>query len=47
MSQETRSQRLSIAAGGDFIMSSPELQLGFVLKVEDKNFCLALFVSRN
>jgi len=30
---------------GDFIMSSPELQPGFVLKVEDKNFCLALFVT--
>jgi len=28
-------------------MSRPELQLGFVLKVEDKNFCLALFVGWN
>jgi hypothetical protein len=24
---------------GNFIMSRPELLLGFVLKVEDKNFC--------
>jgi hypothetical protein len=26
-------------------MSRPELQLGFVLKVEDNNFCVALFVK--
>jgi len=30
---------------GDFITYRPELQLGFVLKVEGKNFCLALFVQ--
>jgi hypothetical protein len=30
---------------GDFITSRPELQLGFVFKVEDKNYCLALFVK--
>ena len=36
---------LSIAAGGVFIMSSPELLPVFCFKVEVKNFCLALFVK--
>jgi hypothetical protein len=32
---------------GYFITSSPELLLNIELKVEDKNFCLALFVGWN
>jgi len=40
-------QRLSIAAGGEFYNVQPGTAAWFYLKVEGKNFCLALFVSRN
>ncbi len=38
-------QRLSIAAGGGFYNVQPENAAWFILKVEDKNFCLAFFVK--
>jgi hypothetical protein len=43
----SRHTRSSIAAGGGFYNVQPRTAAWFYFVDEDKNFCLALFVSRN